>query len=439
MNWVTVNGSALKDEPTRLIALPSNEDSAITHPGPQPPSLSADAARTSNAPPHGLVPRLHGGGRLDVRARRTMRLLYRRLLELGLWRHIRSVGGALTTGAGGAQFTTEDNRAFLEELLATGRFCRDTPRGGMLHRGLVSVREIADGAALHLSLSEDNRIYVHIDDVSPAIESSTDHNCRYDRARSLAHMRREVFPLVAQSYRGTGTETKNARRARLSLYDAQRAWCEAVQADRTEESLEAGVRLAGLLVAQEEGARKRARKLYQEAIDSAHEDFAPAAALGLGMLLEEWDQYSEAQEAYERALESDHSEFAPWGAYNLGMLFERINDLEGAKAAYERAIRLGHPEITSWAALNLGDLQARVGNPEAALQAYELLVFLRHPELASAGALNAARLHKSLGQMVNARAAYRKAIALGPHDVAHIAADELQRMDEATSIKGGEG
>src|SRR6185312_919890 len=71
------------------------------------------------APTFGLNSRRRGASKvretskLDARARTTMALLYRRLLALGLWRHIRSVEGALTTGAGGAHFTTRDNRAFL--------------------------------------------------------------------------------------------------------------------------------------------------------------------------------------------------------------------------------------------------------------------------------------------------------------------------------------
>jgi hypothetical protein len=144
--------------------------------------------------------------KLDARARRTMALLYRRLLEIGLWRHIRSVGGAVTTGTGGAHFTTRDNRVFLQDLLATGRFCRDTPGGGLLHRGQISVREIANGAGLHLSLAENDRIYVHIDRVCPAVGATAAGACRYDRARSLTHMRREVFPLAMRLHH-TGSRT----------------------------------------------------------------------------------------------------------------------------------------------------------------------------------------------------------------------------------------
>ena len=368
--------------------------------------------------------------KLDARARRTMALLYRRLLESGLWRHIRSVGGALTTGAGGAHFTTSDNRAFLQDLLATGRFCRDTPGGGLLHRGQISVREIADGAGLHLSLADNNRIYVHIDSVCPAVGAAADGTCRYDRMRSLSHMRREVFPLVMRSHRPSSPENKSLRQARLDLYDAQRAWCVAVQAGRKEESLEAGVRLAGLLAAQRENSWKRAQRLYRQAIDSGHENLAPAAVFGLGILLEELEETSRAQEAYEQAIASGHPEFAPLAAYSLGILLERLEDLDRSKEAYEQSIAFGHPEITSWAALKLGDLLARQGDDKKAQETYELVILLRHPEFASLGALNLARLLRDRGEKDSAKAAYERAIALGPPEVAATVAEELAAVLE---------
>lgn len=368
--------------------------------------------------------------KLDRRARRTMALLYRRLLEAGLWRHISTVEGAVTTGSGGAYFTTSDNRAFVEDLLSTGRFCRDTPRGGLLHPGQTSVREITDGAALHLSLAEDHRIYVHIDRVSPANGSTAEGICRYDRARSLAHIRREVFPLVMKHYRTDAGESKGARRAREDLYDAQRAWCEAVESDRTEESIEAGIRLAGHLAAEDESARKRAETLYREAIASNHEEFAPAAAFGLGVLFEERNESSQAEEAYALALNSGHPEFAPWAAYSLGSLLERLDRPSDAGAAYERAVASGHPDVTSWAALRLADLLAREGDHPKAIEVYGMLVSLRHPECAALGAIGAARLLRYLGESEAARSAYEQAMALGPLPTARVAATELQRMNE---------
>lgn len=366
--------------------------------------------------------------KLDARARRTMALLYRRLLEIGLWRHIKSVGGALATGAGGAHFTTRDNRAFLQDLLATGRFCRDTPGGGLLHRGQISVREITNGPSLHLSLAGNSRIYVHIDRVSPAIGSTAEGTCRYDRMRSLSHMRREVFPLAMRFHRPSSPESKILRRARFDLYDAQRAWCIAVQAGRKEESLEAGVRLAGLLATQRENSWKRAQRLYQQAVDSGHENFAPAANFGLGILFEELEETSRAQEAYKHAIASGHPEFAALAAYHLGVLLERLEDLDRSKEAYEQAIAFGHPDITSWAALKLGDIFTRQGDGKKAQEIYELVITLRHPEFASLGALNLARLHGAREEKDSAKAAYEHAIALGPPETAETAAVELAAL-----------
>jgi Tfp pilus assembly protein PilF len=360
----------------------------------------------------------------------TMALLYRRLLEIGLWRHIKSVGGALTTGAGGAHFTIKDNRAFLQDLLTTGHFCRDTPGAGLLHRGQISVREITNGSGLHLSLANDNRIYVHIDRVCPAVGLTAEGTCRYDRMRSLSHMRREVFPLVMRSHRSSTPENKSPRRARFDLYDAQRAWCIAVQAGCREESLEAGVRLAGLLAAQRESSRKRAQRLYQQAIDSGHEHFAPAAAFGLGILLEELEETSRAREAYEQAIASGHPEFAALAAYNLGSLLEGLGHLDRSKEAYKQAIALGHPEVTSWAALKVGDILARQGDDKKAQEIYELVISLRHPEFASLGALNLARLHRDRGERDSAKAAYERAIAVGPPEAAEIATEELAALLE---------
>jgi hypothetical protein len=97
-------------------------------------------------------------------------------------------------------------------------------------------------------------------------------------------------------------ENKSLRQARFGLYDAQRAWRIAVQAGRKEESLEAGIRLAGLLIAQHERSQKRAQRLYEHVIDSGHKHFAPAAAFGLGILLEELAETSRAQKSYEYAI-----------------------------------------------------------------------------------------------------------------------------------------
>jgi len=303
-----------------------------------------------------------------------------------------------------------------------------------MHRGQISVREVTHGSGLHLALGDDNRIYVHIDAVSPVAGATADGACRYDRARSLSHMRREVFPFVMHFHQSGSPENTSRRRARFDLYDAQRAWCIAVQAGRKEESLEAGVRLAGLLATQRESSWKRAQRLYRQAIDSGHELFAPAAAFGLGILFEELEETSRAQEAYAQAIVSGHPEFAPLAAYNLGVLLERLEHLDRAQEVYEQAIAFGHPEVTCSAALKLGDMLARYGDHKKAQDSYELVITLRHPEFASLGALNLARLHRDRGEKDRARSAYQRAIAMGPPETAGTAAEEL-----AALLEDGEG
>ncbi|MBV8996215.1 MAG: tetratricopeptide repeat protein [Pseudonocardiales bacterium] len=299
-----------------------------------------------------------------------------------------------------------------------------------MHRGQISVREVTSGPGLRLALGDNDRIYVHIDKVSPVAGTAADGACRYDRARSLSHMRREVFPFVMHFHQSSSPENTSSRRARFDLYDAQRAWCIAVQAGHKDESLEAGVRLAGLLATQRESSWKRAQMLYQQAIDSGHEHFAPAAAFGLGILLEELEEMARAQEAYAQAITSGHPEFAPLAAYNLGVLLERLEDLDRAQEVYEQAIAFGHPEVTCSAALKLGDSLARQGDHKKAQDIYELVFTLRHPEFASLGALNLARLHRGRGEKDSARAAYQRAIAMGPPETAGTAAEELAALLE---------
>jgi tetratricopeptide (TPR) repeat protein len=299
-----------------------------------------------------------------------------------------------------------------------------------MHRGQISVREITNGPGLHLALEDNNRIYVHIDKVSPVAGATADGACRYDRARSLSHMRREVFPFVMHFHEPSSPEDTSRRRARFDIYDAQRAWCIAVQAGRKEESLEAGVRLAGLLATRRESSWKRAQRLYQQAIDSGHEHFAPAAAFGLGILLEELGQTSRAQDAYALAITSGHPEFAPRAAYNLGVLLAELGDLDRAQEVYEQAIAFGHPDVTCWAALELGHILARQGHHKEAQDTYELVITLRHPEFASLGALNLARLHRDRGERDSARAAYERAIGMGPPETAGTAAEELAALLE---------
>jgi hypothetical protein len=134
--------------------------------------------------------------RLDQEARMVLVSLYNRLTTLGMWHHVRFVGGLWTSGVGGAHLTVDDHRAFFAGLLASGRFCVDTALGGILHRGSTSVREITSGDSLHLSIDSGNMVSAHVDAISPVASAETGGRCRYDPVRAQAHIGREVAPLA---------------------------------------------------------------------------------------------------------------------------------------------------------------------------------------------------------------------------------------------------
>jgi len=75
--------------------------------------------------------------------------LYKRLFSLGLWQHIRSVGGNREKGIGGAYFVTHDNRAVLRDLIGAAQFCKDSEAGSILHTGGISLREVGQ-PGLHI-------------------------------------------------------------------------------------------------------------------------------------------------------------------------------------------------------------------------------------------------------------------------------------------------
>ena len=119
------------------------------------------------------------GSRIDLGARLVMTALYKRLFSLGLWEHIRSVGGNRDKGIGGAYFVTHDNQAFFEDLIRSGSFCKDSAAGSILHKRVISLREVAAQPGLHLELGADDRIYVHLDEHSPVGGVKADGTCRY--------------------------------------------------------------------------------------------------------------------------------------------------------------------------------------------------------------------------------------------------------------------
>jgi WD40 repeat protein len=126
----------------------------------------------------------------------------------------------------------------------------------------------------------------------------------------------------------------------------------------TQDEARNALRLAEQL--QQQGDAAGARAAYQKAIDSGHPEHAPAAALNLGNLLSEearrkplrtgyflllkQGDAARARAAYQKAIDSGHPEHAPAAALSLGIILEEVGLEVSARAAYQKAIDSGHPE-----------------------------------------------------------------------------------------------
>lgn len=115
--------------------------------------------------------------------------VYRRLTETGVWTRLGCVQRMGPRGRT-AEFSSDDPHGILDELLATGRFCRDTKVGALLHRGAICLRELPPGKTLHVALYPDRqRLRAHLDRISPLVrhcpETST---CDYSWPRAIAHL-----------------------------------------------------------------------------------------------------------------------------------------------------------------------------------------------------------------------------------------------------------
>ncbi|MGH2687516.1 MAG: tetratricopeptide repeat protein, partial [Actinomycetota bacterium] len=354
------------------------------------------------------------GSLIDMSARSVMTALYTRLLEAGLWQHIRSVGGSWTRGAGGAHFSAHDNNALLEDLVATGSFCRDTRAGGLLHPGTVSVREVARGAGLHLSLGPDNRIFAHVDTHSPVVGTRTGGLCRYERSSTLTHFAHEVLPLVLHPLRGPGHTTHLRGDLRRELRAVRAAWEEAKASGRLADAAGRAVRLASLLT--ETGSPELAEAVFREVVGWDLPGHSAVAAFNLGALLERNGRHEQARDAFDRAASGADEDLLPWALSGLAGVLERLGDQAGAVDAYRRAIATGHPENAPWAALELGNLLEDLRRHGEAQDAYRRAIGSGHPEFAPWAALGLARLQHRLGHD-GALEAYAVAVAMGHPDV----------------------
>lgn len=95
-----------------------------------------------------------------------------------------------------------DRPGFLSDLVAGGRFCRDTRLGGILHPGVVSLREVSDGDSLHVLISGEDKISVHVDHFSPVAGGREDGCCTYSVRAVLAHVAAHVADQVRRLARG---------------------------------------------------------------------------------------------------------------------------------------------------------------------------------------------------------------------------------------------
>ncbi len=84
-----------------------------------------------------------------------------------------------------AALTSTDPLALFRALEGSDRFHRDTPLGGIFHRGKISFREITATDSLHIVI-DGNRISAHVDEISPLDVGDTG-PVRYSLARVLAH------------------------------------------------------------------------------------------------------------------------------------------------------------------------------------------------------------------------------------------------------------
>lgn len=109
------------------------------------------------------------------------------------------------------QAAASERRRFFADLVATGRFCRDTRAGGMLHRGQVSLREVSEGDSLHVCIDGEDKVSVHVDHFSPVAGANPDGTCRYSLGAVVAHVVAHVNAQLRQVFRGG----RGAHRCRL--------------------------------------------------------------------------------------------------------------------------------------------------------------------------------------------------------------------------------
>lgn len=170
----------------------------------------------------------------------------------------------------------------------------------------------------------------------------------------------------------------------------------------------------------------RARVAFGQALDSGHDEAAPAAALDLGTLLEEAGDAEAAVGRYGVAVESGHPEWAPRAMVRIAGLLE-ATDADAARAMFRRAVESRHAEMAPAAALRLGAM-LETADADAATDAYRRAMSFGHDRHSSDAAVRLGRLLEGRGDRAGAGDMYKAAIAAGHPEHASQAAIRLALM-----------
>lgn len=163
----------------------------------------------------------------------------------------------------------------------------------------------------------------------------------------------------------------------------------------------------------ESGDTEGALSAFQSAIDSGNSAVVPTAAIHLSILYSQTGDTARAEAMSQLAIDSGHSDYAPMAAVNLGMLRERRGDLTGAASAYVVATTSGHPEHAPKAAVNLGNIRRTLGDSEGAVAAWQVAIDSGHTEHCAKAANNLALLRRESGDAQGSAAAWRIAADSG--------------------------
>jgi tetratricopeptide (TPR) repeat protein len=188
----------------------------------------------------------------------------------------------------------------------------------------------------------------------------------------------------------------------------------------------------------QQGDAAKAAAAYQRAIRSGHSDWAPRAAINMGMLLGELGDLAGAEAALRLAIDSGHAE-APRAMLGLGWLHEQQGDVAAAAAAFQQTIESRHAQAAPMAANSLGLLRAKQDDVAGAACAYQIAIDSGHPDQAPKAWINLAFLQAMQNDAVAAKAAFQLVIDSGDDEVAPEAAFYLgllcQQMRDAAGAK----